>query len=238
MLGAAGQQREERPAGRMGAASAAIEPGTNARAAECVLEQAEIALRRADEHGHLVETHATPRFFQDAPRDLHAFASFTRRREQLERSVRLPHGRLEVRLEQESAQRGQIAGRLLVDALERALHLDDRRGRLAISLRHRGQRRIGAGDQGRDERALRAIVDGHVEQQQRAANGPLAQQRRRSLKELRAIGGGDVGKRRIEARQEIREVGTREVRRAHGLGTEAREPQFLQRARKRTGKSG
>ncbi|PYR70093.1 MAG: hypothetical protein DMF88_03860 [Acidobacteria bacterium] len=79
---------------------------------------------------------------------------------------------------------------------------------------------------------------GHVEQQQRAANGPLAQQRRRSLKELRAIGGGDVGKRRIEARQEIREVGTREVRRAHGLGTEAREPQFLQRARKRTGKSG
>src|SRR4051812_38117777 len=56
---------------------AAIEPGGDAGAIERVLEQADIALRRPQEHRDLVERDASSGLLENAARDLHALASFT-----------------------------------------------------------------------------------------------------------------------------------------------------------------
>ena len=60
--------------------------GTPARLKR-VLEQAEVALRRAHEDRHLVEAHAAARLAQNAPRDLDALAALAGRGEELERAV-------------------------------------------------------------------------------------------------------------------------------------------------------
>ena len=54
------EHSQERAAGRMGAAGAAIEPGRDARAREGVLEQADVVARRSHQHGHLVEAARPP----------------------------------------------------------------------------------------------------------------------------------------------------------------------------------
>ena len=76
------QQRDEGAAGGIGPARAAIEVHRDAAARAGVLEQPEVLLRRAQEHGHLVERHAAAGFVQHAPHDLDRFAPFARRREQ------------------------------------------------------------------------------------------------------------------------------------------------------------
>ena len=60
----AGQQREQRPAGRIGTPRAAMEPRGNAGAIERVLEHAKVGLRRAQQHRHLIERHAALGFLQ------------------------------------------------------------------------------------------------------------------------------------------------------------------------------
>src|SRR5262249_6907560 len=72
----AGEQCEKRAAGWMRTAGAPIEPRGDVGSSQRLLEQTEIALRRSDEDGHLVESDAAARFFQDAPRDLDALATF------------------------------------------------------------------------------------------------------------------------------------------------------------------
>src|SRR2546421_3623417 len=84
MVGAAGEQRQERTARRMRAARPAVEPRLHVRAPQRVLEQAEVALRRSHEDRHLVETDAAACFGKDAPRNLDALASFAGGGKQLE----------------------------------------------------------------------------------------------------------------------------------------------------------
>ncbi len=76
------QQRDERPAGRIGPANAAIEIRLDAGACAGVLEKAEVVLRGPDEDGHLVERHAALRFVEHAAHDLDRLPAFTGRREQ------------------------------------------------------------------------------------------------------------------------------------------------------------
>ena len=72
----------------MRAARAAIEPrvrpavGVRDRALQRVLQQADVPLRRAHEHGHLVERHAAARFLDDAAGDLDRFTAFAWSREE------------------------------------------------------------------------------------------------------------------------------------------------------------
>ena len=77
------QQRQEGAAGRVGASGAALEPGRHAGAGEGVLEQPEIGLRRAQQHGHLVEGHAARRRLHDTADNLDRLPSFAWRREQM-----------------------------------------------------------------------------------------------------------------------------------------------------------
>ncbi len=97
----------------MGAARAAIEPGARIapivrqRAAEGVLEEADITLGRADEHRDFVERHTAARFLDDAPRNLDRFAPFTGRGEESHVARGLARRRLRLR-EQVPAQRDQV----------------------------------------------------------------------------------------------------------------------------------
>ena len=59
-----------------------MEPRRNARAIERVFEHAEIDLRRAQQHGDVVERHAAGGLLQNAPGDLDRFAAFAGRGEQ------------------------------------------------------------------------------------------------------------------------------------------------------------
>ena len=79
--------------GRIRPARAAIEVHRHAAARAGVLEQAEVLLRRAQKHGHLVERHAALRFVEHAPDDLHRLASFARRGEQHDVAGALTLGR-------------------------------------------------------------------------------------------------------------------------------------------------
>src|SRR4029077_20086290 len=88
-LRAAGQQRQERAARRVRAASAAVEPRRHIGAAKRVFEKAKVAAWRTDENGHLVEAHATACLLQDTARDFHALAPFARRGEQLKGTIGL-----------------------------------------------------------------------------------------------------------------------------------------------------
>src|SRR5437867_1447137 len=139
MFCAAGQQREEGAARRMRTSRAAVEPGGDAGAAERMLEESGIALRRADEDRHLVEAHAAARLLQDASRDLDAFTPFAGRGEELERAIGLARRWLQFGFEQETSQRREIAGSALLARLDRSSHLHERRARLPIAVRQRRQ---------------------------------------------------------------------------------------------------
>ena len=81
-LDGAREQRDKRPAGGIRTPRAAIEIHGDAAARARVLEQPEILLRRAEEHGHLVERHAGGGFVKHTPDDLHRLASLAGRRKQ------------------------------------------------------------------------------------------------------------------------------------------------------------
>ena len=86
------------------------------RAAERVLEQAYVAIRRAKEHRHLVEPDAARRFLQDAPRDLDALASFAGRRIEDDVAGGIAFGRLPIG-EEISPQGREIGVVLLLEHL-------------------------------------------------------------------------------------------------------------------------
>jgi hypothetical protein len=75
-FGGARQQRQKRAAGRIRTTSAAIEVCRDLRSSEGMFEQADVLLRRAEQHGHLVEANASRGFSQDASRKLDTLACF------------------------------------------------------------------------------------------------------------------------------------------------------------------
>ena len=87
LFGRARQQRKKRPSGCQRTACAATEPGRHPRAAQGMLDQADVVLRRAHEHRHLVESHAGARLAQDSSGDLDRLSSLARRGEEFERTV-------------------------------------------------------------------------------------------------------------------------------------------------------
>ena len=92
-LDRAAQQRKKCPAGGMRAAGSTIEIRRNPGAAQRMLEDAKILLRRSDENRHLVEAHATRRFLEKPARDLDALAAFARRRKPHELARSIAFGR-------------------------------------------------------------------------------------------------------------------------------------------------
>ncbi len=238
MLRAAREQREERAARRMGAPRATVEPGRDLRPPQRVLEQAEVALWRTDEDGHLVETNPAARFGQDAARNLDALATFARRRKELQRAVGRALRRLMLGLEQKPPQRREIVRAMLVGALDGRAHQRETRARLAIGARHRGKDRVRAICQRRHQCGLRGVVDGDIEQEHGAAHGAIAEQARRGVQQVGAIGGRDIGKRLVEAGEEVGQVRACRPSAAHGIGRDAGEPQLLQRPRQRTREAG
>ena len=92
-----------------------------------VLEQADVALRRADEDGDLVERDAVTRFLHDPARDLDAFAPFAWRGEELERAVLVPYDGLDVRLEEEAPQIREVVVARVEHGRRRLSGLDVRR---------------------------------------------------------------------------------------------------------------
>ena len=67
------QHREERAAGGVGPADAAVEVRGDFGAAEGVLEHPYVLLRRSNKDGHLIEPHPVAGLFEHAARDFDAF---------------------------------------------------------------------------------------------------------------------------------------------------------------------
>ena len=102
------RMREERAAGRMRPAGAAVEPGRECRReSKASLEQADVVARRSHEHRHLVEAHAGAGLLEDAAGDLDALAAFAGRREEPHVAGGSRSGGWR-RREQVAAQRGQV----------------------------------------------------------------------------------------------------------------------------------
>ncbi len=57
-----------------------------------MFQQSQVLLRRADQHGHLVEGHAALRVGKDAPRDLDRFARLSGRGEYVHAVLRVGRG--------------------------------------------------------------------------------------------------------------------------------------------------
>ena len=76
------QKRDECAAGRVGTPGAAIEIHRHIATGTRVLEQAEVVLRRAQQHRHLVEADTLRCLVEHAANDLDGFAAFARRRKQ------------------------------------------------------------------------------------------------------------------------------------------------------------
>jgi hypothetical protein len=109
-------QGEKGATRRMRAARSAIEEGWNAGAGERVLEQSVILMRRPHEDRHLVEHNAASCHAQDPPRDLDAFTSFTRCREEFERPIERPRLRRAIG-KQMRPEQGEIVSARLVQPL-------------------------------------------------------------------------------------------------------------------------
>ena len=200
------EQREERPAGRMRAARAAIEPAADAGALERVLEQAVVVLRRADEDGHLVERHARARFAQNTAGDLDALASLARRREELERAIQLARLRSLVRKETgaQVIEVGATRAGHVVDATTAPL---ERQPRGLVMSRNSRQDLARHCDQRADERFLHRRVDRQVHQQQRRAQKGFAGNARGGRREQRGAVGcrcvRQLGFRLMRQRREV-----------------------------------
>ena len=151
---------------------AAIEPRRHAGASERVLEQTEVAVRRADEDRHLVEADAAARFAR-------ARAARSRRTRgprpaprRTRASRRVARRRLLLRVEQETAQTGQVAACVIATGIVDASR-PSRRAPAAASRSPRGtvaNTAVGTGDGGGNELGLGRMIDRHVEQQDGAAD--------------------------------------------------------------------
>jgi hypothetical protein len=75
-LDGAGQERDERAAGRIGTPRAAIEVHRNAAARGSVLQQAQILPRCAEDDRHFVERHAALRFVENPADNLDRLTPF------------------------------------------------------------------------------------------------------------------------------------------------------------------
>ena len=147
-------------------AGAAIEPGGDAGALEGVLEQAEILARRAQEHRHLVELHALPRFGEDPAGDLDAFAPFARRGEQPDVAALLARRRL-ARGRRGAPQRREVrvaVGRQRLNLDAEPLQVVERRD---VAERHGDERVRRGGNQAARQLELDRRFHRHVEEQQR-----------------------------------------------------------------------
>jgi hypothetical protein len=173
-----------------------------------VLEQPKVTLWRAHEDRHLVEPDAATRFVQDPARDLHTLApSPGAEKNSSEPSVH-SLGRLDIGLEEEAAQGREIIRAALVAPLCGASHLDERVGRSRDRLAGPSPARRTAAWVNADTRAASAAsLHGDVEQQHGTVIRMLPQQPRGGVQEIGPISGGDLGKRLVEAREEIRKIG-------------------------------
>ncbi len=147
---------------------AAVEPGVDACPLERVLDQAEVLARRSQEHGDLVEPHASADFLENPTRDLHALAPFAGGREELDVSERLTCGWLPAG-EERSPQRGQIrvAGRL--ECLDRGLEPLEMVERREIAEGDGDERLRRRRDQVSRQLELDRRLHGDVEQEERKA---------------------------------------------------------------------
>ena len=89
MFQRARDERQKGAPGGMRPPGAAFEVHRDPRPFERVLEQPGVVPGRTNRDRHPVERHAAPRLTQHAARDLDRFASFARRREQLDRIARI-----------------------------------------------------------------------------------------------------------------------------------------------------
>ena len=238
LLARAGQDGEKGAACRVGTARAAIEKGGHAGAREGVLEQRDVAVGRAQEHGHLVEPHAGARLLQNPPRDLDALAAFTRRGVEGDVAARRALRRLTCG-KQAAPQRDQIA----VAVLFEHLRLDADRlqpfQRGNVAKRH-GDQHVGrAGDQRAHECELDGRIERHVEQDdRRVLGGSRIERGGRGLEQRGAVDGRRGRELFLEAVQQLCEIAAAERQRHEAVGRDVRETDLLQRARERTRKAG
>ena len=221
------------------------------RAAEGVLEEADVTLRRTDKHRDLVKRHTPARFLDDPPRNLDALAPFTRRREQLHVSRRLPYGRLRSR-EQVPAERDQVALARLLEQLAfqaerlQPIHRRDvakrygheRRGSMVEGRALLPGPRSSMSEQRFDEGELARRVDRHVEEQQtrwklEAGGRSLAECSCRRLEQRRAVGGAGGRELLIETLEKHGEVGAPQGQGAQAIDGHVCEAELLQRAGER-----
>ena len=240
LLVRAGQQREKRPSRRIGAARAAIEPGGNPGALQRVFEQPEVGVRRAEHDGHLIERHAARGLRHDAPRNLHAFAPFARRREEDDRLVRGPlrHGLARKQVPLKAGEGIVAAARRLAAGETECLQ---RVGRPQVALGNRREDGVGGPRQHAHEPALRVVRDRHVEQD----DGRIPQGRRIAFEDgggrgqhRGAVGGAGPSEFLADAGQQVREVGAGLFDRQQVGGSDTGESKLGERLRQRARKPG
>ena len=235
------EQGEEGTAGGVWTARAALEPGRYAGAGEGVFEQAKVGVRRAQQHGHLVERHAGGRFLQHAPRDLHGLAPFTGRRQHLHRCIERARGRRAGREEPrlQPVERAQRWHRRISARHLRAHDGPTRRQGSKRSLVTRGHRGAHGGGRARDgahEGALGAVRHGHIEPQHVPGSertGRRAQPRGSQPHGGGAIHGAGPSSLAFHAGEQRRQVGTHVFHRGQRRRVHARLLQLRQRARQR-----
>jgi hypothetical protein len=206
------------------------------RACERVFEQAEVLVRRAKTHRHLIERNAGRGFVKRASRDLERFARFTWRRKQTNVTGGLRLGR---RIEHEDAapQPSQIGlhGRIVAEVDESQTQRFERMTRQLVTCRATDKRIARSGKDRSREATLGDRVEWNVEHHHRtAAPADCARPRGRRRDEQ---GGAVVHPGRIEATLErLKQVtdvgcaGACAVQRARRRGGQ---PQFVNRARER-----
>jgi len=101
---------------RIGTTGAAIEICRNARPAQCVFEETDVLLRRANDDCDFVKPDATLCFFQDASRDLDTFAALAGRGKPFQLTRPLPLRR-SFRGENITLELSQIAALIIVGEL-------------------------------------------------------------------------------------------------------------------------
>ena len=256
MLRRARQQREERPTGGVGPPGAAVEPSGHPCAPERVLEEAEIAVWRADKDRDLVEPDARSRSPKNATRDLHAFTAFPRRGKELDRAVERALGRLRVGGEQELPQASQVVRwghtpltrRLTGRRRQFPSHRHEPPNRVAIAMRDGRRHARGSRDHGCYEVAFGRVFDPDIEQDDHVFQRRGATDRRvtRGLtnqpggrgEQIRPVDGGRAVEGGLEVLEEAGEVGTGERERRQIAAADPGQAQFLERPGQRAREPG
>ena len=97
-----------------------------------MFDQSDVVLRGPHEHRDLIETNAVARLAEDAPRDLDGFSALVRRREELERAVRLALGWWCLRAEEVPPQARQITVAISAAVFDDTAHRFEARDSLSI----------------------------------------------------------------------------------------------------------